>query len=253
MSTSPPAVVVTRRGTASWARIACPERANACGSGTLAELERWVAEAPAEPDVSALVLTGTGTVFCAGADMTEGARYLDDRDALAAYIRRGRELVDAFASAPVPTIAAVNGGAFAGGFELVLAADFVVATRSATLGDRHVSHGVVPGWGSTARLPRIAGPRAAARLLLTGETLSAAEMQRIGVVTSVVEDGELEAAVDDLVSRIVSGPAARRVLALGRSSLDRTLDDALAAEWEALVGHLSEPEFERGVKRFLDR
>jgi enoyl-CoA hydratase len=247
---STPTVVTTRRGAASWARIARPERGNACGSEVMEGLERWLAGAAGDPGVHALVLTGTDGVFCAGADMKEGAR-LAGEAALEAYIRRGRDLVDAFAAAPVPTIAAVNGAAFAGGFELVLAADLVVAARSARLGDHHVAHGVVPGWGSTARLPRIAGPRAAARLLLTGEVLTAEEMHRIGVVTTVVEDDRLEGAVDDLVERLASGPAARRVLELSRRSLERSLDEALAAEWEALVAHLSEPSFRDGVARFV--
>ncbi len=251
MSTPGPAVIVTRRGNASWARISCRERGNACGSAVLTGLERWLSESRGDPDVTALVLTGTDTVFCAGADMKEGAAHLDDTAALAEYIRRGRDFVEAFADAPVATVAAVNGGAFAGGFELVLAADFAVATRSARLGDCHVAHGVVPGWGSTARLPRIAGPRAATRLLLTGETLSAEEMYRLGVLTCVAEDGELEAVVDDLVGRIASGPAARQILALDRQSLDRSHDAALAAEWDALVAHLADPVFRAGVRRFL--
>jgi enoyl-CoA hydratase len=247
---STPAVVTTRRGPASWARIARPERGNACGSEVMAGLERWLAEDGSDPDVRALVLTGTASVFCAGADMKEGASLAGD--AVAAFVRRGRDLVDAFAAAPVPTIAAVNGAAFAGGFELVLAADLVVAARSARIGDRHVVHGVVPGWGSTARLPRIAGPRAAARILLTGETLTADEMHALGVVTAVVDDALLEQAVDELVARLASGPAARRVLELTRRSLDRSLDEALAAEWEALVAHLAEPSFQDGVRRFVD-
>ena len=176
MSTPAPAVVVEHRGAASWARIARPDRGNACGSDVMEGLEHWLDDATADPATRALVLTGTGSSFCAGMDMKEGAALLGDAGAMEAYIRRGRDLVRRFAAAPLPTIAAVNGSAFAGGFELVLAADFAVAARSASLGDRHVIHGVVPGWGSTARLPRIVGHRAATRLLLTGETLTADEM-----------------------------------------------------------------------------
>jgi enoyl-CoA hydratase len=251
MSTSSPAVVVTRRGAASWARLARPERGNACGSEIMDGLEGWLAGAAADPSLKALVVTGTGSVFCAGADMKEGAALLGDVEALEAYIGRGRALVEALAAAPVPTVAAVNGAALAGGFELVLAADLVVAARGARLGDCHVAHGVVPGWGSTARLPRIVGPRAAAQLLLTGETLSADEMHAIGAVTSVVDDALLEEAVDSLVERLASGPAARRVLELSRLGLARSLDEALVAEWDALRAHLADPSFGDGVARFL--
>lgn len=252
MPTLSRAVVVTRRGAASWARIARPERGNACGSAVIEGLERWLGEAAADPDVGVLVLTGTGAVFCAGADLKEGAQLLGDEAALLAYIRRGRDFVDAFASAPVPTIAAVNGDAFAGGLELVLAADFAVAARSARLGDCHVGHGVVPGWGSTARLPRLVGHRAAALLLLTGETRSAEEMHRLGALTAVVGDDLLEQAVDELAGRVTSGPAAQRILELSRRSLERSFDEALAAEWDQLVAHLADPSFATGVRRFAD-
>ena len=182
--------------------------------------------------------------------MKESAELLGDPHALAAYIRRGRDLVERFAAAPLPTIAAVNGSAFAGGFELVLAADFAIAARGASLGDRHVSYGVVPGWGSTARLPRIVGPRAALRLLLTGEVLTAEEMHRLGVVTAFVDPDRLEEGVDALVDRLASGPAAQRILELGRRSLERSLPEALDAEWEALVAHLTDPALRDGVRRF---
>jgi enoyl-CoA hydratase/carnithine racemase len=241
MSISAPAVVVETRGAASWARIARPERGNACGSEVMEGLEHWLDAVAADPTLRVLVLTGTGSSFCAGADMKEGASLLGDVAAMEAYIGRGRDLVDRFASAPLPTIAAVNGSAFAGGFELVLAADFAIAARSATLGDRHLTHGVVPGWGSTARLPRIIGRRAATRLLLTGETLAADEMRALGVLTAVVDDDQLEGAVADLVERLPSGPAATRVLELSRRSLELPFDEALAAEWAAVVAHLSDP------------
>lgn len=249
---SAPAVVVENRGKASWARIARPERGNACGSDVMDGLERWLDAATDDPGLRALVLTGTGSSFCAGADMKEGASLLGDVPAMEAFIRRGRDLVDRFAAAPLPTIAAVNGGAFAGGFELVLAADFAIAARSATLGDRHLTHGVVPGWGSTARLPRIVGHRAATSLLLTGETLGAAEMQSLGVLTAVVDDCKLEDAVAELVERLPAGPAAARVLDLSRRSLERSFDEALAAEWAAVVAHLADPALGEGVTRFVD-
>ena len=199
------------------------------------------------------MLTGTGRVFCSGADISAGAELLDDREALLAYLQSGRELVEAVASAPLPVIAAVNGIALAGGFELVLAADLVVAARSARLGDAHARFGVVPGWGSSARLPRIVGTREATKLLLTGSDVSAEELQRVGVVNEVVEDDALIAAVDSLSSQLASiGPATiARLLGLARGSLQRSFSDALEAEWTALADHVADPEFRRGVERFL--
>lgn len=247
-----PPVAVSRRGDALWARIERPGQGNACNSAVMEGLETWLAAAVAEEGLKALVLTGSGGVFCAGADMKEGAALLGDEAAAEAYVRRGRDLVETLASAPLPTIAAVNGVALAGGFELVLAADFAVAARSARLGDGHVAHGVVPGWGSTARLPRLVGAREATLLLLTGETRSADEMLELGVLTAVADDDRLEAAVEDLVDRLATGPAAQRVLELTRNSTRASLDAALAAEWDALTAHLRDPALREGVTRFVD-
>ena len=237
------AVVVTRRGSASWARIDRPAAANACGSAVMDGLEEWLATAPTQPDVRVLVLTGTGSAFCAGADVREGAALVDDPDALVAYVGRGRALVEALAAAPLPTIAAVNGAAFAGGLELVLACDLAVAAQGARLGDRHVRHGIVPGWGSSARLPRRIGRAAATRLLLTGEDVDAGEALRLGLVSEVVAADALVGAVDALADRLAGlpAPALARVLRLTRADVARPLGDALAEERSVVEEHLRDP------------
>jgi len=250
-----PAVAIERRGPALWARIDRPDRGNACGPDVIDGLLAWLACGTADDGVRVLVLTGSGRAFCAGADMRAGAELLDDTDALLAYLDRGRALVDAVASAAKPVIAAVNGAAFAGGFELVLAADLAIAARSARLGDGHARHGIVPGWGSSARLPRIAGPRAAAELLLSGGAISAEEACRLGIVNAVADDGGLDAAVDALVARLSVPDAAttRRILALTRAARDGddTLAAALQRERATLAEHVSAPEFAATVARFL--
>lgn len=249
------AVITFRRGTALWARIDRPERGNACGPEVIDALHAWLDRGAADDAVRVLVLTGSGRSFCAGADMRAGAELLDDTAALLAYLDRGRALVDAVAGAAKPVIAAVNGAAFAGGFELVLAADLAVAARSARLGDGHARHGIVPGWGSSARLPRIAGPLAAAELLLTGGAISAEEAWRLGIVNAVADDDGLEAAVDALAERLSVPDAAttRRVLALTRAARDAdgTLAADLQRERAALAEHVAAPEFAATVARFL--
>lgn len=279
-----PAVVIERRGPALWARIDRPERGNACGPEVIDGLLAWLACGTADDTVRVLVLTGSGRSFCAGADMRAGAELLTaDRaaneaasgggagatsdggasgrservatTALLAYLDRGRALVDAVASAAKPVVAAVNGAAFAGGFELVLAADLAVAARSARLGDGHARHGIVPGWGSSARLPRIAGPRAAAELLLSGGSISAEEACRLGIVNAVADDDALDAAVDALVERLSVPDAAttRRILALTRAARDAdgTLAADLQRERATLAEHVSAPQFAATVARFL--
>ena len=246
-----PAVIIERRGPALWARMSRPERGNACGPDTIAGLREWLARA-GDPGLRALVITGSGSSFCAGADMRAGAAYLGDTAALTRYIRAGRDLVDAIAAAPLPVVAAVNGVALAGGFELVQAADVVVAERRARFGDAHARHGVVPGWGSSARLPRLIGPKVAAHLLLTGADMDAEAMHRLGLVSIVVADGELDRAVGELVAQLPADGATRaRLLRLARGGGQGSLDGALAREWQELTAHLDEPGLFEGVRRFL--
>lgn len=249
MSRAEAGIRIQRRGVASWATIDRPHRGNALDGPAVERLTAWAREAGDDPEVRALVLTGSGSAFCAGADMAAGAPLLDDPDALLAYIDRGRELVRALREASVPVIAAVNGVAFAGGFELVLAADVVVAARSARLGDRHVRHGVVPGWGATVLLPERIGRRAA-RLLLSGADVPADELREMGVVDVVIEDDQLTAEAERLVVELAAAdPAAqRRVLPLARGAWDEAAHDR---ERAALAAHLATDEFRAAVRRFV--
>ncbi len=245
------AVRLELHGNALWARLCRPERGNACGPETIRGLHAWLDRA-FEEELHALVITGSGRSFCAGADMRAGAEHLYDPAALAQYIRAGRELVDAIASAPLPVIAAVNGAALAGGFEIVQAADIVFAARSARMGDAHARHGVIPGWGSSARLGRAVGPKLAAYFLLTGADADAETWCRRGLVSAVVDDGELEAAVDAVVAQLPADQATRsRLLRLARTGTHGTVDEALEREWHELTDHLQEPGFRAGVGRFL--
>ncbi|WP_168222519.1 MULTISPECIES: enoyl-CoA hydratase/isomerase family protein [unclassified Micromonospora] len=230
-------VVLTRRGAALWARIDRPGVGNACDGTVLAGLERWLAAAT-DPGVRVLVLTGTGRSFCAGADLAEATALLGDLPALLAHLDRGRRLVRAIRAAPVPTVAAVNGAAFGGGLELLLACDIAVAADSARIGDRHLAVGQVPGWGSSVLLPLAVGPALARRLLLTGETWSAEESAHRGLVSAAVADDRLVGHVDALAGAVAAlDPAAvRRMLTVARPPV---ADADWDREWETLTAHVT--------------
>ena len=239
---SPPAteaVVVERRGAVSWATLSRPERANACGSDVMAGLEEWLAGA-ADADVRVLVLTGSGSTFCAGADLKEAGRLVADREALLGFLRRGRDLVTEIQRTPVPVLAAVNGAAYAGGLELLLACDIAVAAGTASIGDRHISQGQVPGWGASAMLPRVVGQTVATRLMLTGETLTGDQAAAAGLVSEAVPAEQLT----DRVTRLAEGLAAldrgavERMLRLTRR-VPADLASGLQTEWEVLLEHVS--------------
>ncbi|SEG86375.1 Enoyl-CoA hydratase/carnithine racemase [Thermomonospora echinospora] len=230
-------VVIDRRESALWARIDRPEAGNACSSEVMAGLENWLDRA-VEPGVRVLVLTGTGSSFCAGADLTEGRSLLGNPSALWEFLDRGRDLARRLRSAEKPTIAAVNGAAYGGGLELLLACDIAVAARSARLGDRHVAVGQVPGWGSSAMLPSAVGPALARRLLITGETWSADEAALRGLVSEVVADSELDDHVAAIARSIAAleAPAVARMLKVARPVGD---DSAWARETGTLREHIA--------------
>lgn len=203
----------------------------------MAGLESWL-EQSRDEGVRVLVLTGTGSSFCAGADLKEAAALADDQDALLDFLRRGRNLVAAVRWSPVPVLAAVNGVAFAGGLELLLACDIAVAGASARMGDRHIAQGQVPGWGSSALLPMTVGRAAASRLLLSGESLDAEAAVRIGLVSEVVADDVLDKHVAALADQIASYDEAAVARMLSLTRRDSTdLATAAAWEWQVLQEH----------------
>lgn len=247
------AVEVEQRGPVLWARINRPERANACGSEVMVGLESWLRRGR-DADVRVLVLTGTGASFCAGADLKEAAALAQDEESLLAFLLRGRDLVCAIRDAPRPVLAAVNGAAYAGGLELVLACDIAVAGGSARLGDRHLAQGQVPGWGSSALLPVAVGRAAATRLLLSGEAVAAPEALRIGLVSEVVDDQDLDARVTELATAVAGHdePAVARMLRLTRRDA-ADLAAARSHEWEVLQEHVASASTRQHAVRFAHR
>lgn len=184
-----------------WATLDRPARANALGPEIVVALSGWVREAAEDDSISALVITGTGAAFCPGADVKASLEMAHEPDRRSAFFDEARDLLGQLSRAPVPVIAAVNGVAYAGGLELALACDVIVAARSATFGDLHLAHGRIPAWGSSARLLNALGPWRSARLLLDSTPVSAEELREHGVVAVVVDDDNLVQAVDEVVCR----------------------------------------------------
>jgi enoyl-CoA hydratase len=160
-----------------------PEKRNALSPGMLEDLANAVDEFSSEPASRALVLTGVGSSFCAGVDISE----------ISAGSVFPHDVPNRIARAAVPVIAAVNGAAFTGGLELALACDFRVAARVARFADTHAKRGLVPEWGMSARLPAAVGQAWARQLSLTGQPIDALTALRIGLVNEVVEDARIRA------------------------------------------------------------
>jgi enoyl-CoA hydratase/carnithine racemase len=201
---------------------------NALSTGLLADLDHRVAELAADPKVRAVVLTGDGQYFSAGADVKEMATL--DLSSAPELARKSLATYARLAALPAPVIAAINGLALGGGLELALACDLRLAGESAKLGSPEVSLGLIPAYGGTQRLPRLVGLAKAKELIFTGGMISAAEALKIGLVNKTVPAGqELRAARD--LAHTIAQKAPRAVRAAKRSIVEG-LEMPLAAGLE---------------------
>ena len=212
-----------RRGAALLVTLDRPERRNALTTDLLRRLERAFAEAEAAHDVAAIVLTGADPAFCAGVDLQE-----------LEATGRSPDMGDPLAGVTKPVIGAINGPAIAGGLELALMCDLLVASEHARFGDTHARIGLLPGWGQMARLPHAVGTRRAAELLLTCRIVDAAEAERIGLVNHVTPHANLVPRALELAESVAAAPqpAVRAMLAQLREAAGVPVRDALALERE---------------------
>lgn len=143
-------------------------------------------------DVRAILIRAQGKNFCKGADLDEVKSIRGNEAKVRSLMDLGHGTLLALEASPLPVVAAVQGLALAGGLELMLGADVVFAAKSARLGDQHAQYGLIPGWGSSQRPPRLIGLRRALDLMYSGKWLTADEALAIGLVNYVVDDDALQ-------------------------------------------------------------
>jgi enoyl-CoA hydratase/carnithine racemase len=227
---------------------------NALSTALLAGLSHRVEEIAADPKVRAVILTGDGQYFSAGADLKEMAT-LDIANA-PAVVRKGHALFQRIASLRPPVIAAINGLALGGGLELALACDLRIAGESAKLGAPEVNYGIMPAYGGTQRLPRLIGVPKAKELIFTGVMISAAEAFRIGLVNRTVPAGqELRAARD--LAHTIAQKAPRAVQAAKRAlveGLQLPLEQGIEGETKLFETEvLPSEDLGEGLLAFIER
>ncbi|ARF67343.1 enoyl-CoA hydratase [Paenibacillus larvae subsp. pulvifaciens] len=166
-----------------------PDELNAFNYAALVRLGVIVEEIRQNPrHIRAVIVTGAGRAFSAGADLKE-RRTLKEQQ-VRRNVRTIRNVFTAVEQLPQPTIAAINGYAFGGGFELALACDFRYAVRDARMGLTEVSLGIIPGAGGTQRLPRLIGPARAKELILTARKITAVEALHLGLLNGVADEAD---------------------------------------------------------------
>ena len=244
-------------GQVSYLTLDRPEVLNALTPGQRDLLIELLARASADPDVRAVVLTGTGRGFCAGADLRgasgAGERVTGD---VARTLRMGAQrLIAAVLDCEKPVIAAVNGTAAGLGAHLAFACDLVLAAESAKFIEVFVRRGLVPDGGGAYLLPRLIGPQRAKELMFFGEALTAREAERLGLVNRVVEDEELAKTAREWAGRLATGPT--RALALTKQLVNASLDSdratAFAAEAAAQEINMTTEDAQEGVASFVER
>ncbi|MFI6354328.1 enoyl-CoA hydratase/isomerase family protein [Streptomyces sp. NPDC050743] len=233
-----------------------PGSLNALTPALRDELIDRLAEASAAPGIRAVVLTGAGRGFCAGADLrggTGGDRLTGD---VARVLRQGAQrLIAAVLDCEKPVIAAVNGTAAGLGAHLAFACDLVLAAESARFIEVFVRRGLVPDGGGAYLLPRLLGPRRAKELMFFGDAVSAAEAERLGLVNRVVPDADLAKTTREWATRLASAPT--RALALTKHLVNASLESdratAFAAEaWAQELNMTTEDAWE-GLRAFAER
>ncbi|MDQ0761616.1 2-(1,2-epoxy-1,2-dihydrophenyl)acetyl-CoA isomerase [Streptomyces canus] len=244
-------------GQVSYITLDRPEVLNALTPGQRDLLVELLGRASADPDVRAVVLTGTGRGFCAGADLrgTSGAGERVAGD-VARTLRLGAQrLIAAVLDCEKPVIAAVNGTAAGLGAHLAFACDLVLAAESAKFIEVFVRRGLVPDGGGAYLLPRLIGPRRAKELMFFGEALTAREAERLGLVNRVLEDEELTKTARAWAERLATGPT--RALALTKQLVNASLDTdratAFAAEAAAQEINMTTQDAQEGVASFVER
>jgi len=239
-----------------------PDRGNSVTPDVAARMGEAVSDLAEKDGIGAVVLTGTGSVFCAGADVREmyDVYRADGPDGLMDYLGvtwmpAVQRTVRLLWHAPVPVVAAYNGAATAGGLDFGLACDTRIASPAARFAESYVNLGMVPVAGGAYLLPSIIGLPAALRMLATGRFITASEAADLGMVDEIVESSALDARAHELAVEMMHGPAATfaSVKKIARQSTSGELDAALDASLKANIELLARPEVRDRVLEVMER
>jgi enoyl-CoA hydratase len=246
-------VLYDERDGVAWITLNRPDKLNALNRTVFAELGRALDRLDASPTASLGVLHGAGRAFAAGADIED---YVDiSVHDYRAFMDVGRAVTDRIASLSRPVIAAVQGFALGGGFELVLACDLVIAADNARFGLPESKLGLVPGGGGTQRLPRLVGRMRATELMITGRFLTADEALAWGIVNQVVPKADLIARAEELASAVAAQApeAVSLIKRIVREGADAPLATALSLEQDATARLIVSDDGREGIAAFIEK
>jgi enoyl-CoA hydratase/carnithine racemase len=228
-----------------------PDKMNAISVELARNLASALRTCGEDPSVAVIVIRGAGGNFCAGGDVEDVERLrAEGADRLRTLFDAFRQACVAIAALDVPVIAAVEGVAMAGGFELMQAADIALVRDDAKIADSHINFGMIPGGGSSQRLPRLVGRQTAMALLLSGDRISGLDAVRLGLAYRSYSPTEFEAGVRAFAAKLATRDrtAVKRIKRLVETAGDSPLSEGLDAEVDAVVAHICG----RGVDDFAN-
>ncbi len=237
-------------------RLNRPNALNALNSELLEELSDAISTVETDERVKAFVERGEGRDFCSGADLNFFETAFEDSEQLTPYVTKLNSCFLQLEELPIPVISVVHGFALAGGLELMLACDMTLAAEDARIGDQHTNFGLMPGGGSTQRLPRRIGMQRAMELLTTGRWLSGAEAADWGLVLRAVPADSLDQELEELVAplRTKSRPGLGWVKSVTLRGSDLSLTDGIALESSSFVQYSTTHSHPKeGIQAFKEK
>jgi enoyl-CoA hydratase/carnithine racemase len=243
-----------KKGSIAYVTVNRPKVLNALNTPTWTDLQAAFEDAKADASVRGVILTGAGDkAFIAGADISELA-HVDAYDAEESS-RFGQKVLDLIENLGKPVIAAINGFALGGGCETAMACTIRIAVEHAKFGQPEVRLGLLPGGGGTQRLPRLVGKGRALQLILTGETISAQEAYRIGLVNEVVPAADLIARAETILKQITANApiAVKFSLEAANKGMDTSQAEGFALEASYFGICAATEDKKEGTSAFLEK
>jgi enoyl-CoA hydratase len=243
-----------KKGLVAYVTVNRPKVLNALNTSTWADLQTAFEDAKADASVLGVILTGAGDkAFIAGADISELA-HVEAFDAEESS-RFGQGVLDLVENLGKPVIAAINGFALGGGCETAMACTMRIAAEHAKFGQPEVKLGLLPGGGGTQRLPRLVGKGRALQLILTGETISAQEAYRIGLVNEVVPAANLIARAETILKQISANApiAVKFSLEAANKGMDTSQAEGFALEASYFGICAATQDKKEGTSAFLEK
>lgn len=248
-------LLVEKRGRVAWLYLNRPEKLNAMSTHTMNELRDALRELRADKETRVIVFSGKGRAFCSGADLESKPDPNAPPSDEPTFLDAAQGMEDELNAMPKPVIAALNGLTCGGGLELTMMCDLVIAAEGIKIGDAHSNVGMLPGGGSSVRLPRVVGINRARYIMYSGDFFSASEMREFGLVNKVVSPEMLESEVQALADKLAakSPLGLKRMKQLINDSYDLPTPNALRAEKMVVKDHLHSFDAYEGGAAFAEK